>query len=80
MLQSLWPELSSNHPPATYRSRNVAIASMIAVVTSSWLLFRAQSPNSKDILYTEKDKKMMNGQMGSSGIARAPSRERARKQ
>ncbi|KAJ5204261.1 uncharacterized protein N7498_005140 [Penicillium cinerascens] len=61
------------------RTRNVAIASMIAVVTSNWLLFRAQSPNSKDVLYTEKDKKMMNGQTGSAATARTPSRERAEK-
>lgn len=57
----------------------MAIASMIAVVTSTWILFRAQSPNSKDVLYTEKDKKLMNGQMGPGATARAPSRERAEK-
>lgn len=56
----------------------MAIASMIAVVTSGWILFRAQSPNSKDVLYTEKEKKMMNGQ-GPTATARAPSRERAEK-
>lgn len=56
----------------------MALASMVAVVASSWLLFRAQSPNSKDILYSEKEKQMMQGKTG-SGVARPPSRERAEK-
>ncbi|KAJ5127302.1 hypothetical protein N7448_008081 [Penicillium atrosanguineum] len=61
------------------RSRNIALVSMVAVVTSGWLLFRAQSPNGKDVLYSEKEKQMMQGRSGSGAIARAPSRERVEK-
>ena len=57
----------------------MALASMVAVVTSGWLLFRAQSPNSKDVLYSEKEKQMMQGKTGSDALARAPSRERMEK-
>lgn len=61
------------------RSRNIALFSVVAVVTSGWLLFRAQSPNSKDVLYTEKEKDMMLGQTGVNASARAPSRDRVEK-
>jgi hypothetical protein len=53
----------------------MAVASMIAVVTAGWLLFRAQSPNSKDVLYSEQERRTMAGQTGSDANARAPSRE-----
>ncbi|OQD69941.1 hypothetical protein PENDEC_c028G03755 [Penicillium decumbens] len=57
------------------RSRNMALFSMVAVVTGGWLLFRAQSPNKDDILYTEQDKKKMVGDRGQEPHSRAPSRE-----
>ncbi|KAJ5677259.1 uncharacterized protein N7477_002892 [Penicillium maclennaniae] len=69
----------TNGRPNAMRTRNMALASMVAVVTSGWLLFRAQSPNSKDVLYSEKEKNMMQGKTGSSAVGRAPSQERAAK-
>jgi len=53
----------------------MALFSMVAVVTGGWLLFRAQSPNKDDILYTEQDKKKMVGDRGQEPHSRAPSRE-----
>lgn len=51
----------------------MAILSVSAVLAGSWLLFRAQSPNSKDVLISDRERQMMNGG-GSGGIAsgRAP--------
>ncbi|KAJ6120427.1 hypothetical protein N7523_004707 [Penicillium sp. IBT 18751x] len=69
----------TNGRPNAMRTRNMALASMVAVVTSGWLLFRAQSPNGKDVLYSEKEKNMMQGKTGSSAVGRAPSKERAEK-
>jgi hypothetical protein len=57
----------------------MALFSMVAVVTGGWLLFRAQSPNGKDVLYSEKEKKLMQGQTGPNAAGRAPSRERVEK-
>lgn len=55
------------------RSRNIAILSIAAVLAGTWLTFRAQSPNKRDILISEHDKKtMVGGQTGEGKVGRAP--------
>lgn len=57
----------------------MAVFSVFAVITGSWLVFRAQSPSKNEVLISDHDRKAMIGQTGQSNIARAPSRERVEK-
>lgn len=62
------------------RSRNIALFSMVAVIAGGWLTFRAQSPNSKDILISNEDRKMMvGGDVAQPTSGRAPSGERSQR-
>ncbi|KAJ5899245.1 hypothetical protein N7495_003989 [Penicillium taxi] len=65
------PTVIPNARIEALRVRNRAIISMSVIITGGWLLFRAQSPSKNDILYTEHDKNMMNGE-GGHRVARSP--------
>ena len=63
-----------------FRTCNKAILSELAVITGSWLAFRAQSRNKNDILISERDKRtMIEGETGEDRIARAPLTEKRTK-
>ncbi|KAJ5217070.1 hypothetical protein N7468_010078 [Penicillium chermesinum] len=63
------------------QSKRDSRAGLISMRTSrfrrpcwGWLLFRAQSPNSKDVLTSDREQKMMNGVNAEGGLqtGRAP--------
>lgn len=55
----------------------MALFSMAAIIAGGWLTFRAQSPNGKDILISDEDRKMMvGGDVAQPTPGRAPSRDR----
>ncbi|PWY67132.1 hypothetical protein BO94DRAFT_528469 [Aspergillus sclerotioniger CBS 115572] len=66
----------TNGRPSAVRSRNIALFSIVGMITGGWMLFRAQSPNKEDKLYSQKDlQTMVGGQTGENRVGRAPSHQ-----
>ncbi|RAK95814.1 uncharacterized protein BO80DRAFT_429549 [Aspergillus ibericus CBS 121593] len=63
--------------PSSMRSRNIALFSMVGMITAGWMLFRAQSPSKEEKLYSQKDiHTMVGGQTGENRTGRAPSHQK----
>ncbi|PYI00277.1 hypothetical protein BO78DRAFT_381319 [Aspergillus sclerotiicarbonarius CBS 121057] len=62
--------------PSAVRSRNIAVFSMVSMITGGWMLFRAQSPSKEEKLYSQKDiRTMVGGETGENRTGRAPSHQ-----
>ncbi|OOF96836.1 hypothetical protein ASPCADRAFT_4879 [Aspergillus carbonarius ITEM 5010] len=66
----------TNGRPSAVRTRNIAVFSVVGMITAGWLLFRAQSHSKEEKLYSQKElKTMVGGQTGENRVGRAPSHQ-----